>query len=279
MPIRCPDCGRDNRDTANFCIGCGRRDLQMLAMVARAQVSQATPPVQPLAPGSPAALGPRPSAALAPQVPPAAKPAAGRHHWLPARTPILEGVVEIHNQDEVYPPPDRALTLAKIGIGLAVLPLALYFFAGLGILIIVIIALGGGVILAIFGALIGAFTKLFSLIMPRRRPDDRKLTQVHLVVQAHDGTQSAVLLYGDHIAGLLHKGDIVRVYGRRRRNGVVRATRVEVVGMQFAPGMVLQRTVYGKPPFPQSVAMCAWLVALIAWAVLYLPPLLQLIQH
>lgn len=274
MPIRCPDCGRDNRDTANFCVGCGRRELQTLVIAPQPQLQPVPQPA--------AQLQPPPAAALVPSVPqpsPSAPASPSRRLPWKQAAPILEGTVEVYNQDEVYPPPDRVLALAKIGVGMAVLPLALYFFAGLGILIILVIVLGGGVILAVFGALIGAFTKLFSLIMPRRHPDNRKITQVHLVVQENDGIQSAVLLYGDYIAGMLHKGDLVKVYGRRQRNGVVRAVRVEIIGTQFAPGAVIGRVVKGKPAFPAFVTIGAWIVAVVAWLLFYLPPIMQLIRH
>lgn len=281
MPIRCPDCGRDNRDTANFCVGCGRRELQALVIAPQLQpVLQ--PTAQPLASGGQAPVVPPPAAALAPSLPPpspSVRSSSGRRLPWKQAAPILEGAVEIYNQDEVYPPPDHMLALAKIAVGMAVLPLALYFFAGLGMLIILVIVLGGGVILAVFGALIGAFTKLFSLIMPRRCPDDRKITQVHLVVQENNGRQSAVLLYGDYIAGMLHKGDLIKVHGRRQRNGVVRAVRVEVIGTQFAPGAVVGRVVKGKPPFPVFIAAGAWIGAVAAWLLFYLPPILQLMQH
>src|SRR5437867_2326160 len=117
MPIRCPDCGRDNRDTANFCIGCGRHDLQMLAAQA-----WAPPTPQP----APSPLAPVQLSPLAPQ-PPLAFVAPHRRRrvlWILANEPILEGVVEISNQHEVYPPPDRALTLVKLSLVLAVLPIA-----------------------------------------------------------------------------------------------------------------------------------------------------------
>src|SRR5262249_7786794 len=160
-------------------------------------------PPSPLPSQQPAALLQH-SAPLAPtrRVSPGAARAGGRS------VPILEGIIEIYNQDDVYPPPDHALTLTKMGLFFAALPIVLSFFAGLGIALLVIIVLGGSLILAVFGAAIGAFAKLVFLLMPRRRPVDRKLTQVHLVVQEHDGTQSAVLLYGDHIAGMLHQGDL-----------------------------------------------------------------------
>jgi hypothetical protein len=179
MPIRCPDCGRDNRDTANFCVGCGRRELQVLVSQQPLQPQL----IQPLEPQSPAPLAQRPSVSHIQQ--PSASlvaPAARRARGILTRAPILEGVIEIYNQDEVYPPPNRALALAKLGLGMTVLPVALSFFAGLGLALLVIIVLGGSIILAVFGAMIGAFAKLFSLLMPRRRPDDRKITQVHLVV-------------------------------------------------------------------------------------------------
>jgi hypothetical protein len=184
----------------------------------------------------------------------------------------------VYNQDEVYSPPDRALALAKFGMVVAVLPVALSFFAGLGLAVLIIIALGGGIILAIFGAMIGAFAKLFSLFMPRRRPEDRKLTQVHLVVQEGSGMQSAVVLYGDHIAGMLHKGDLVEVYGRRIRDGAIRAWRVRVVGAHFAPGAVMRREVRGRRQFPRFLTIGIWIGALVVWFILYMPAILQLIH-
>jgi hypothetical protein len=159
-----------------------------------------------------------------------------------------------------------------------VLPAALSFFAGLGILLVVIIVLGGGIILAIFGALIGAFAKLFSLLMPRRRPDDRKLTQVSLIIQEQHGGQSAALLYGDHIAGMLHKGDLVEIYGRRERSGVVRAAQVHVVGAQFAAGAVARRVVKGKRTFPLAVTIGVWVAALAAWGVFYVPAIARMLR-
>lgn len=280
MSIRCHNCGRDNRDTANFCIGCGQRDLQVLA--AQPWPQPAPPAPQPLARRLPAPLRPQPPSTPAPQaaqLPLAANqptPRIGR--VTSVRALVLEGVVEAYNQDEVYPPPDAAQALAKVGVAVAVLPLTLYFFTGIGIVLIVIIVLGGGLILAVFGALIGAFARLFSLIMPRRRPADRKLTQVHMIVQQADGAQIAALLYGDHIAGMLHKGDIVAIYGRLARNGIIRATRVEVVGVQFAPGASARRVVKGRRPFPRLVAAATWLIATAAWLIIYLPPIMQWLQ-
>jgi hypothetical protein len=198
--------------------------------------------------------------------------------WPGRRTPIIEGVIETSNQDEVYLPGDPSLVLARIAIGVAVLPAALYLFAGVGILLIVIIVLGGGIILAIFGALIGAFAKLFSLLMPRRRPGDRKLTQVYLIIQQQHGGQDAALLYGDHIAGMLHKGDVVAIYGRRERSGVVRAARVEVVGAQFAAGAVARRVVKGKHALPIAVTIGLWVAALAAWLVLYMPAIMRILH-
>jgi hypothetical protein len=275
MSIRCPTCGRDNRDAASFCAGCGQRDLHLLAVQPR-PVSQ-----QPglLAPHHPAPLAPQPPGPLVSQQPAAlVAPASVRARLPRRRAPALEGVIESYNQDEVYAPTDVALVLARIAISVAVLPAALYFFAGLGILLIVIIVIGGGIILAIFGALIGAFTKLFSLLMPRRRPADRKLTQVHLIIQEHHGGQSAALLYGDHIAGMLHKGDMVAIYGRRERSGVVRAARVDVIGAQFAAGTVARRVVKGKRAFPIAVTISIWVVALVAWLVLYVPVIVQILH-
>jgi hypothetical protein len=274
MSIRCPTCGRDNRDTAGFCAGCGRRDLQMLAvqpLPASQPVGQlVAPPAAPLVSQPPAPL-------VAPPAAPAG-PAPSRARWPRRPAPILAGVIESYNQDEVYPPADLALALARIGIAVAVLPAALSFFAGLGILLIVIIVLGGGIILAIFGALIGAFAKLFSLLMPRRRPDDRKCTQVALIIQEQHGGQSAALLYGDHIAGMLHKGDLVEIYGRRERSGVVRAARVNVVGAQFAAGAVARRVVKGKRAFPLAVTIGVWAAALAAWGVFYIPAIMRMLR-
>jgi hypothetical protein len=275
MPIRCPTCGRDNRDTASFCAGCGRRDLQVLAL----QMRPALQHPDLLAPPAPAVLAPQTPAPLASQ-PPAALPsrASRRAGWLRRQHPILQGVIDSYNQDEVYPPNDLALALARVGIAAAILPAALSFFAGLGVLLIVIIVLGGGIILAIFGALIGAFAKLFSLLVPRRRPGDRKLTQVSLIVQEHGGGQDAVLLYGDHIAGMLHKGELVEIYGRRDRSGVVRAARVEVVGVQFAAGAVARRVVKGKRGFPIAVTIGVWAAALVAWGVFYMPTIMRILH-
>jgi hypothetical protein len=223
---------------------------------------------------------PQPPGSLAP--PAAAAPLARRGPrrpgWLWRRSPLLEGAIELYSQDDVYPPRDPALILVRLGLVLSVLPIALSFFASLGILALVIIALGGGIVLAVFGAVIGAFARLVALIRPRRLPEDRKITQAGLVVQEVNGTQGAVVLYGDHIAGMLHKGDIVAVYGRRQRSGAIRAVKVEVVGAQFAPGAVVRRVVQGRRPFPLVIAIGVWVVTLIVWAAFYAPLIMRVVR-
>jgi hypothetical protein len=267
MPTRCPNCGHDNRDTAHFCVVCGRRDLQLLKPPAQL-APQLTP--QPLAPHQPASLAP----------PPAQPTQSG---WRPARPrwraqPIVEGVIEASSQDEVYPPTDRAMILTKIGLAAAVMPLALNVLASAGIAALIILALGGGACLAVLGAVFGAFAKLFSLFAPRRRPPERKVTQVDMIVREPGGSESEVVLYGDHVAGRLRRGDLIQVFGRRQPNGAVRATRVIVVGAQFASGSVQRRTIAGMRPLMPAVAILVWIAAASAWLLVYMPLVLRLIR-
>jgi hypothetical protein len=266
MPIRCPNCGHDNRDAARFCVVCGRRDLQL-----------PQPPAQMLRPPTPQPLAPHVPAALAPPARP------GQRGWRPGRPrwrarPIVEGVIEASSQDEVYTPADRAMVLMKIGLAAAVMPLALNVLAGAGIAALAILALGGGACLAVLGAVFGTFAKLFSLFAPRRRPPERKVTQVSMIIRDPSGSESEVVLYGDHVAGRLRRGDMVQVFGRRERNGAVRATRVVVVGAQLASGNVQRRTIAGIRPLMPAVAIGVWIAAAVAWLLVYMPFILRLIR-
>jgi hypothetical protein len=86
------------------------------------------------------------------------------------------------------------------------------------------------------------------------------------------------VLYGDLVAGMLHTGDVVAIYGRREGGGFIRATRLEVVGAAFAAGAVMRRVVKGRRPFPPAVAAGVWIVALIVWGTLYVPLILRSIR-
>lgn len=294
MGIRCPDCGRDNAATAKFCAGCGRAGLQATVPTAPHSVAAARPQAhpavspqlieqpgaQPLAPHSASPLTSSGQTSLATGQPPNIGTPAGlkpvqqqrRQHYLVA------GHIEQVNETSVPPPRDISWIAVRLAVLAALLPVVLSFFAGIGLAIVVVILLGGWVILTVFGALAAAFGRLIGLMLPKGRARDRDTIQAHFVVEEPGGDQYEVLLYGDHVGGRLHKGDHVEVYGRRRRDGAIRARRVCVVGVQFARGNVQRRTVRGTMGLPAAVALVAWVAALVVWVYFYLPVLIPLIQ-
>jgi hypothetical protein len=128
----------------------------------------------------------------------------------------------------------------------------------------------------VVAVLAGAFFRFVRLFMPRRRPVDRRATQVSIVARQMDGTQRAVVLYGDRVGGMIHKGDIVEVHGRLKRDGVIYAKRVDIVGAQYASGSVPRRTISGDRKLPLFVPLAVWLVVIGVWGYFFLPPLLRL---
>lgn len=67
------------------------------------------------------------------------------------------------------------------------------------------------------------------LFMPRgggRNREDIAVSEQMAVVEVADGTHQEISLYGQQSGGSLHRGDWVRVYGKRLRSGVIRVSEI-----------------------------------------------------
>lgn len=185
------------------------------------------------------------------------------------RAPDAVGEIDRVSQDSVPPPPDYAAGALRIAAVLAVLPVLISVFASVGLMLLIILVLGGGVVLMVFAGLAGALGKLLSFFLPRGRAAGRDTTVVRFVVCDAGGGEQAVEVYGDRVGGKLHRGDVVEVFGRRTRDGDIRARRVVVVGGVHAAGKIARRRVRGTQPLSWVVALLAWLLAAAVWGYLY----------
>ncbi|MBA3944186.1 MAG: hypothetical protein H0X37_06435 [Herpetosiphonaceae bacterium] len=283
MPIRCPNCGRDNRDTANWCAGCGQQGLQQLvaqpvsssSSANRVQVLQPRQtPVQQVA----TPLIPQPHPMPVMPSPVAVTPQTPVVQSAKQRQALLNGTIETYNENDVYPLRNIRWLLTKIGLGAVVLPFVLSYVMRLSLfamIIFIVLAVGALVVLGALGGvmrIVGTFVKF---LMPRSKPEQKRLTQVSLGVEDAYQTLHRVVLYGDHVGGMLRKGDIVAVYGKRRRSGVIRARRIVVVGREFARGQVQTIAIRSKLSFPPPIVpLLVWLGAVVAWASIFAPHLL-----
>jgi len=275
MPIRCPNCGFDNRDTAKFCSSCGQQSLSAGAGIDNAPLH--IPPIQPQADGSSAPLVSQISAAVVPiatRMPPATAPTEAPN----AASALLTGSVETYNESEVHPPASHSWMLTKVGILAAVLPFVLSFAAGLSLILLVLVLFGGMValsLIAIIGKAFGLVGMVLRLLLPRRGPVGRRTMQVSLGIQDSQQSLHRVVLYGDQIGGLLRQGDIVAVYGRRRRTGWIRAHRVVIIGRQLTTGAVQPVTIKGRRALPWIVPIVIWIATIGVWLWMFSPLLLD----
>jgi hypothetical protein len=292
MPIRCPNCGADNRDTAKVCNTCGFRPLQPPVLPPQSgfgspqhlprpqpqlppQVPQVWPPPGPPAPGP----------GVGPGRPVYQPPAPGRLDWLTGTGFIVHGLVQSASERRDLSPTDWGKVAFSLGIGVIVVPPILgaliSFFAGMAAVIVLLTICGLGSLTICIAPFIGL---PFIMWGAMRREKRVEVPILDLRVWDPDTHQTInAELVGRRRGGSLAQGDEVEVWGGWTGgpgSGTARAWKVCVLRTVVGPGpaSAAGATIRADRPFPWIVALAMLAVAAFVFVVAYLPLLRGVIR-
>lgn len=281
MPIRCPNCGADNRDTAKVCGTCGFRPLQPAVLPPQpgpGTPAQRLPQPQPYPPPQPASPPQVPQVWPPPGPPVYQPPAPGPLDRLTGTSFIVHGLVQSVNERRDLPPPDWGKVAFSLGVGVIVVPpilgAVISFFASMAAVIVLLTICGLGSLTICIAPFIGLPFVMWGAMRQQKRVE---VPILDLRVWDPDMHQTInVELIGRRRGGSIAQGDEVEVWGGwigGSDSGAARAWRVRVLRTVIGPGPAAQTTttIQADRPFPWIVTLAVLAVAALVFLVGYLP--------